>query len=372
MEPQFLLLVVFAGLFGVTVGSFLNVCIYRLPRPGLRVGRPVRSFCPTCGEQIEGRDNIPLFSWLALGGRCRSCRTPISVRYFVVESITAALFVIVAFQFVPGVLEGTMPMAAWALYSVAVAGLVVATFVDIDLRQIPDEISIGGMVIVPIAMLAFPQLHARIADGTLSAWLGSSHGAIQNAGSFWPDAVRTGAGFWAIVVGFAAVCGVLGALVYRRYRARYLSELPNRPKDLVLSGVLSASTAGWLVAVTADPQVLFTPRGYSLAATLFGMLVGSSLVFGVGVIGSKVFRKPAMGFGDVKLMGFLGGLVGFKAVVIGFFLACLLGSVYGIGRLAVMKDRYLPFGPFLAAGCLFVTLFPEPVDSVIRWYLGLF
>ncbi|MDR2140200.1 MAG: prepilin peptidase, partial [Deltaproteobacteria bacterium] len=69
-----------AFLLGLTLGSFLNVVIFRLPREGLSVGRPRRSFCPTCGTQILWYDNIPVFSWVFLRGRCRRCQSPVSWR----------------------------------------------------------------------------------------------------------------------------------------------------------------------------------------------------------------------------------------------------------------------------------------------------
>jgi leader peptidase (prepilin peptidase) / N-methyltransferase len=86
--------VVLAGVVGLVLGSFLNVVVYRVPR-GLSVVRP-GSFCPSCGTAIRPRDNIPVLSWLVLGGRCRTCGAPISVRYPLVEAGTGALFALVA------------------------------------------------------------------------------------------------------------------------------------------------------------------------------------------------------------------------------------------------------------------------------------
>ena len=111
---------------------------------------------------------------------------------------------------------------------------------------------------------------------------------------------------------------------------------------------------------------------HSLWAALVGMAVGASLVFLVGEVGSRVFRKPAMGFGDVKLMGLLGAFTGWAGVLAGFFLACLLGSVVGIFLLVRYRSRYLPFGPFLALGCLSMILWPESFARLMRWYSHLF
>jgi leader peptidase (prepilin peptidase)/N-methyltransferase len=102
------------------------------------------------------------------------------------------------------------------------------------------------------------------------------------------------------------------------------------------------------------------------------MLVGSSLVLLVGIVGTWLFRKPAMGFGDVKLMGLLGAFTGCVGVIEGFFFACILGSVIGIVILVRTGSRYLPFGPFLAAGAFVVILWPEALGNALRWYMGLF
>jgi len=134
-----LLTEIFVFVLGLLVGSFLNVCIHRMPleqsivRPG--------SHCPSCKKPILWYDNIPLLSYLILKGRCRSCKEKISLRYFIVELLTAALFVIVLKYF------GLENPLQYFSYIVLASLLVVATFVDIQHRIIPDEISLGGIVI---------------------------------------------------------------------------------------------------------------------------------------------------------------------------------------------------------------------------------
>ncbi len=124
-----------AGLFGLLIGSFLNVCIYRLPRD-LSVVRP-RSYCPQCEKGIAWFDNIPLLSYLALGGRCRNCRTPIPVRYPLVEVFTGAMFAGCVILWGP-----TLLAAKAALLTALVIGLIVA---DLESRILPDEMTLGGM-----------------------------------------------------------------------------------------------------------------------------------------------------------------------------------------------------------------------------------
>ncbi|MGE0039882.1 MAG: A24 family peptidase [Vicinamibacterales bacterium] len=125
-----------AGLLGLLVGSFLNVCIHRLPRGESLVTPPSR--CPRCGRPLRWRDNVPIASWLLLGGRCAACGDPISMRYPIVEAVTAALFVAVALT------TGPLPLLAARL--VFVAMLVVLFATDLDLQILPDAITLPGIV----------------------------------------------------------------------------------------------------------------------------------------------------------------------------------------------------------------------------------
>ena len=124
-------------IFGSIVGSFLNVCIHRMPK-GESVVWP-RSHCPKCQKRIPGYDNIPFISFLLLRGRCRFCREKISLRYPLVELLTALLMVAFFNRFGLNY--------EFFLYMVMLWGLIIATFVDIQHRIIPDEISVGGMII---------------------------------------------------------------------------------------------------------------------------------------------------------------------------------------------------------------------------------
>jgi len=124
-------------IFGSIVGSFLNVCIYRMPLEQSVVAP--RSFCPHCKKMIPWFDNIPFISYILLGGRCRSCKERISPRYFIVELITAGTFLL--FYNLFGI------SFAFFYYVIFVSGLIIATFIDIAHRIIPDEISVGGLVV---------------------------------------------------------------------------------------------------------------------------------------------------------------------------------------------------------------------------------
>jgi len=123
--------------FGLIFGSFLNVCIYRMPR-GLSVVHP-RSACPACNSPIAGYDNIPVLSWLILGGKCRKCKAHISPRYAVVELLTGALFVLSYLA--------TDSMAEAARYSAFSFLLVGLVFTDAETHILPDLLTWPGMVL---------------------------------------------------------------------------------------------------------------------------------------------------------------------------------------------------------------------------------
>lgn len=154
---------VVAALFGLLVGSFVNVVVYRVPRGESIVLPPSR--CTVCGHKITPFENIPVISWLALGGRCRACKTPISVRYPLVELTVAALFGLAAIEYGP-TLAG---LSACLLGAVLVAIL----FFDLDHLLIPDAL------VVPCAVLA---LAFGIAEHRL---LGAIEGALIAGGAFW-------------------------------------------------------------------------------------------------------------------------------------------------------------------------------------------
>jgi leader peptidase (prepilin peptidase)/N-methyltransferase len=131
------LVVSLAFVVGACIGSFLNVCIHRLPQDE-SVLRPA-SRCPHCAAPIAWRDNIPLLSWLLLGARCRACRAPIPARYPLVEAATGGLAVLA--------LAGFGPSATAVVAFLFTAALLLVTFVDLDHRFIPDEVSLPGIVV---------------------------------------------------------------------------------------------------------------------------------------------------------------------------------------------------------------------------------
>lgn len=177
-------------LFGLIVGSFLNVVIHRLPRD-LSVVRP-RSRCPACETPIPARHNIPIVSWLLLRGRCAACRAPISPRYPAVEAVTALLFV------AAGRLDG--PTLSLPFHLAFLAILVAVALIDFDFQIIPDELSVGGLV----AGLAHAAITGSLVDALVGAALGS--GALWGIGALY-YAVRKVEGMGGGDVKLAAMLG---------------------------------------------------------------------------------------------------------------------------------------------------------------------
>ena len=140
---------------GLVVGSFLNVCVWRLPRGG-HVNRPRRSYCPRCGESLRWYDNIPLLSFALLRGRCRYCGGSVSWRYPMVELVTALLFALIYFR--QRAQMGT-DVGQVAIMLLVTALLVMASAIDLEFLIIPDEISGFGVLGGLLAGLLLPQLH---------------------------------------------------------------------------------------------------------------------------------------------------------------------------------------------------------------------
>ena len=164
--------------FGCVVGSFLNVVIHRMPLEQSIVSPP--SHCPHCNYSIPWYLNIPLVTWVYLRGKCANCKAPISARYFLVELLTGILFMACWLAF--GHQSALLALA----YCVFLAGLIAATFIDWEHFIIPDQITIGGIVVGFFFSLVVPALH-----GTNKLGLSLSRS------------------FWGIVVGGGLLYGVL-------------------------------------------------------------------------------------------------------------------------------------------------------------------
>lgn len=246
---------VLAFLAGLLIGSFLNVCIYRLPRD-LSVVRP-RSYCPACEKQIAWYDNIPVASYLMLSGRCRHCKAKIPLRYLLVELATAAAFTICVIALGP-----TLAALKYAVFS---AILIMLLASDLEERILPDEFTLGGAVVgivfaavVPIdaGIVTFLLSNAlglrmaSIAEALVSAWVAG--GAIWFVGWLYEKIRhREGMGF-----GDVKMIAMIGAFL--GFQETLLT--------LILASVLGS--------VTGVAYVLITKKDMSTYELPFGSFIG--------------------------------------------------------------------------------------------------
>ncbi|HWR57269.1 MAG TPA: prepilin peptidase [Thermodesulfovibrionales bacterium] len=173
---------IFVLLFGAIVGSFLNVCIYRLPK-GLSVVFPL-SHCPSCSTPIKPYDNIPIISYLLLGGKCRHCREKISPRYLFVEVLNSLMYILVIWRFGFG----------WhtPVFFAFCSAMIVITFIDLDVQIIPDAITLPGICIGLIAgSLILPNPFER---SSLLGFRDASIGMVSGGGLFYLIAVLSRGG----------------------------------------------------------------------------------------------------------------------------------------------------------------------------------
>ena len=354
-----LLFSAFAFVLGAAIGSFLNVCIYRLPRD-LSVNRPSRSFCPNCETPIPWYYNIPLVSWLFLRGKCAACRARISFRYFGVELLTALLFLAVWKAF-------PWPMAL--AYFVFVSLVIVATFVDFEHFIIPDEITIGGTIAGIIASVAVPELQA--ADTRLA-------GLIRSV-------LAAGLGYITLLFVLEA-----GKLAFGKKRIRLDGPTPFTWKrhgddaDFVVGPERSlwsehfARETDRLLLKCEDVNI--DGRIHNKVTLEFHynrvMVEGDTSQLDdlneiSGTVTELQIPREAMGRGDLKFLAAIGAFLGWRAVLFSIFAGSLVGSFVGLVTLLLGKRVWsakLPFGPYLAFGALCWMFFGA---AFIDWYMGL-
>ena len=248
--------IVLIFILGLIVGSFSNVCIYRIPR-NESIVYPA-SHCPKCRSNISPKDNIPLLSYILLKGRCRNCKSKISIQYPVVEFLTGFIYLII--YLIYGLSIQTL------IYIILSSALIIIAFIDLNEQIVPDVISLPGIVI------------------------------------------------------------------------------------------------GFIIS-------FFVPY-ISFVHSALGVLVGGGIILIIGLAGSAIFKKEAMGGGDVKLAAMIGAFLGWRYIIISLFLGFFLGALAGIILiLSKIKSRedVVPFGPFIVLGSFITLLWGE---KIISWYIG--
>ena len=345
--------------FGCIVGSFLNVCIYRMPLELSVVTPP--SHCPHCKYSIPFYLNVPLVTWLLLRGRCKNCGAPISPRYFIVELLTGLTFLACWLAF------GALSPALALIYSTFLAGLIVATFIDFEHFIIPDEITLGGSAVGLILSVWLPRLHG--AGGHLQGLWQGALGAAAGAGIVYA-VLRGGKLLFGrqklklptetkIVFGETALCLPHEEIPYE--------ELFYRESDTV---VLRARTIELVDRGYADTELRLALRRTPPVLRIGDEEINpDSVPYLEAVCSEIVLPREAMGLGDVKFMAAIGAFLGWEAVIFTLVVASMIGAAYGAGMVALHKQKWsgrLYFGPFLALAAT-VWIFAGP--QLLAWYL---
>jgi leader peptidase (prepilin peptidase)/N-methyltransferase len=320
----------FGFVIGAVIGSFLNMVIHRLPRK-ISFINPSKSFCPKCEHPLEAVDLVPLLSWLSTGGKCRYCKEPVAVRYFLVELLTAALFTALWYQF----LVATYAPLKCGFYALETAGLVGVIFIDWELYIIPDELN-AYLLIVPVIYRLIDRSFLVGLEGGLLGW-----------GLLWGIAF-------------------LGRIAFRK-------DAMGHGDIKMMRGV------GFLL-------------GMLLVGASLAMAVVLGLVFGLALIAYEALRpKPenAANPEEVPFEDLPPEKIGDLAIAGFWYLTCMdvvalpFPSLYRlIGEETQEEGAFddenwkpsmttIPFGPYLAAGAIACMLFANPISGEITtWWLN--
>ena len=340
--------------FGCIVGSFLNVCIHRMPLDQSLISPP--SHCPHCRYSIPWYLNVPLFTWLWLRGRCANCKAPISPRYFLVELLTGIAFCAVWVKW--GHASAGVALALCLL----LAGFIVATFIDFEHFIIPDEITLGGIGTGCVVSMWVPRLQGEttLAGGLLQALLGAAVG-------------------WGITYAVLR----LGKLLFGKQRIKLdpetevictesgvrigddetpYEDIFYRPSDEIR---LKAKQVRAMGRSWENVEVRLSQSRLRIGEETFD----PEKVTEVKVITDSLeLPREAMGFGDVKFLGAIGAFLGWKGAVFGLMASSVVGALVGLLLIAFRKHEWsskIPYGPYIALAST-VWIFTGP--ELLAWW----
>lgn len=374
---------------GACVGSFINVVVYRLPRGQSLVHPP--SQCPHCEHRLSlFRDNIPVIGWPLLGGKCRYCKKPISIRYPIIEAITGLLFAgiyIVIFVLHQGPfwaiydetrllrlyrVEGiATDWPIFLLYLFSAGVLLAASLIDAELYLVPLSLPImmAGMGILVHTLVDHPQMAGSLSVG--------------------PEGMALAAG---------GGIGLLLSLILLRLKILPLSfadgeaplevdklRNPQKPPEGPEYTPKQIRTEMRKEILFLLPPLLLAGSSLFLQlhfhifdglkecdwlggflGSLLGGLAGGLAVWMTRILGSYGFGKEAMGLGDIDLMFAVGTVVGPSAAVVAFFLAPFFGLPLAIVMYLFRARRQLALVPYLSMATIVVMLFYFPIYDYLR------
>ena len=346
------------------------------------------STCPTCKNRIQFYDNIPILSWLVLGGKCRFCKSPISPRYIIIEFLTGLIFVgVFCAYFVFGIRGSLLGMerftqGGWLIFLVhitLISALIAASAIDLELWIIPITIcwfvSIVGVAGSTASVFAMDPAYIY------------EHGLLP----------MTGPGF-----GAAAVGSLIGMIIsnillhtgvlkpsYANYEqdvsvdampqaddSRYNHRLEVLREIVFLLPILICGAAMlWATKNNESVKSLWEKLNNfaafrAFSGSLWGYFCGAGIVWATRILGTLGFGKEAMGLGDVHLMGAAGTIIGPAMAIITFFIAPFFGLLWAMYQFIFKKTRQIPYGPFLSMGIIAVMIFHDAVAKYIAHLLG--
>lgn len=341
--------------FGCIVGSFLNVCIYRMPLNQSVVSPP--SHCPHCHYSIPWFLNVPLVTWLYLRGKCANCSAPISVRYFLVEFLTGVAFLVCWL----GYGAASAPLAL--VYCLVLAGFIVATFIDFEHFIIPDEITLGGILAGVICSFAVPSLHhvVNISQSLAQSFLGLAVGggliyAVLRGGKLLFGRQKIG------LKGEAKIFFTESALKLPEQEIAY-EELFYRNSDVIR---FHASRVEMIDRCFAQTSVRLTPLTLQIGEEKFKT---EETPYLEAVTSEIILPREAMGFGDVKFMAAIGAFLGWPAVIFSLMVSSIIGAFVGITLILARRSEWssrLPYGPYIA---LAATIWIFSGEGVRAWWI---
>jgi leader peptidase (prepilin peptidase)/N-methyltransferase len=341
-------------IFGCLVGSFLNVCIHRLPREESLLHPP--SHCPNCAYSIPWYLNIPLITWLWLRGRCANCKEPISVRYFLVELLTGLAFAACWLKF------GHQSPWLALIYCLVLAGFTVATCIDFEHFIIPDEITFGGIGVGMLCSIALPRLHNE-----LSILPSLKHSALGAA------------------VGGGVVYGILrlGKILFGKQKLEFPPgtnivftetsvKLPDQ--DIPYEEVFYRKTdvitfEARTVRITDRTWENVTVRLSPDSLEIGDQKLDPEQVPHMEVVTDKmVLPREAMGLGDVKFMAAIGAFLGWPGAMFALMLSSIIGALVGGVLILLKKQEWsskIPYGPYIA---LAATIWIFGGQQLLEWW----
>jgi len=324
-------------IFGSMVGSFLNVCIHRVPLGESIVSPP--SHCPHCKYSIPWFLNIPLVTWLWLRGKCANCRAPISVRYFLVELLTGVMFLGCWLMY------GRQSPWIALVYSMVLAGLIVASFIDLEHLIIPDGLNFGGIAVGVVVSALLPVLHGVLTRG--ASLKASVLGVLVGAGVLYA-VLRLGKlafGKWKIKLepGTRVIFTETGIVLDGEETP--FGDFLYRKSDAIKlkAGVVELADRCY--------------RNVSVRLSIEKLQIGEETFKPEEVpcmevtTEELVLPREAMGLGDVKLMAAIGAFLGWQATVFSLMMSAPVGlavSLWLILTKRIDKSRPVPYGPYIA------------------------